>query len=252
MSSTLMFNKIRNFIEYKRCERSPVYFINRYLKYTDFDGREITIKLFDFQKKYIKSVQKNRLNLGAWSRQNGKTTTNVGIVIWNLIFKNNKTIVFYTCNQKMNREISRKIKEFLSFLPKWLVKDSDILFYDNKLSVKNNTCFFMGPLVDIRTRTSIREVDLLVVDEFASIMKDETRQITNLIDNLDNAKISIISNLNQSNIHPFNQLFYQSKMGMNEFKTSRVYWHDHPGRDLVWEKEMIDLLGPLAFSQEYN
>lgn len=246
-----MLNKIKNYIEYERCKRNPIYFINNYLKYTGFNGKETPIKLFDYQEKYIKSVQKNKLNLGAWSRQNGKTITNIAIVVWNLIFKNNETVIVYSFKETMNREIRLKIMEMLSSLPKWLLNETDVVFDNNRILVKYNKCLFMGPLVDIRTRASEKEVNLLVVDEFSLVMNENARNLIATFDNLDKAKISILSTLSPDPFHPFNSLFKDSKMGLNGFVSSQTSWKDNPNRDDAWAKKQMDIIGLIGFNREY-
>ena len=58
--------------EYKRCYKDPIYFAEHYIKIVNVDTGLQTIKLYDYQKKMIRSYVDNRFNITLACRQSGK------------------------------------------------------------------------------------------------------------------------------------------------------------------------------------
>lgn len=58
--------------ELKKCMDDPIYFAERYMKVVHVDKGLIPIRLYDYQKKMIKSMNDNRYSIVLSCRQSGK------------------------------------------------------------------------------------------------------------------------------------------------------------------------------------
>lgn len=89
-------------LEIKKCMDDPIYFAEHYIKVVHVDKGLITIKLYDYQKKIIKALQKNRYNIVLSARQSGKCLSfNTIVTVKHSDYKNGKPFAitigdFYT------------------------------------------------------------------------------------------------------------------------------------------------------------
>ena len=67
--------------ELKKCMDDPIYFAERYMKVVHVDRGLIPIKLYDYQKRMIKSMNDNRYSIVLSCRQSGKCVTGDTIII---------------------------------------------------------------------------------------------------------------------------------------------------------------------------
>ncbi len=58
--------------EFKKCKYDPVYFSEKYIKIVHIDKGVIPIQLYEYQKKMIEGMQKNRHFIALACRQSGK------------------------------------------------------------------------------------------------------------------------------------------------------------------------------------
>lgn len=62
-------------LEYIKCKRRPIYFIEKYMKIINVDDGLVPFKLHDFQKDMIEMYTKNRFSMSLTARQVGKCET---------------------------------------------------------------------------------------------------------------------------------------------------------------------------------
>lgn len=113
-----MQQQIRNFI--KRCERDPVFMIERLIKIKDSQtGDTLDFKLWDFQKDYINSFKSPhnpdgyRFHLVLKSRQLGFSTTTLALLLHKAMFTKNCKIVI-AC--KKQSDASKMLTDELLFM----------------------------------------------------------------------------------------------------------------------------------------
>ena len=58
--------------QYVKCKKDPVYFANNFMKVVSLDKGLVNMQLYDYQKKLIKTFDKNRFTIVKFPRQSGK------------------------------------------------------------------------------------------------------------------------------------------------------------------------------------
>lgn len=106
--------------EILKCKQDPIYFAEKYIKIVHVDHGLIPIKLYDYQKDIIQSITDNRRVTVCTSRQAGKTTTAVAIILHYVLFNEHKTVALLANKGDSAREILDRIQIAFEALPKWL------------------------------------------------------------------------------------------------------------------------------------
>lgn len=107
-------------IEWKRCHDDPIYFIRSYMKIVHIDHGIIPFDLWDFQEKLITDLHNNRLVMGLWPRQQGKSTTIAAYMLHYVLFNSNKTCAILANKATGAREILSRIQMAYELLPFWM------------------------------------------------------------------------------------------------------------------------------------
>lgn len=106
--------------EFLKCKEDPIYFAQNYIKVVHVDKGLIPLDLYDYQREIIKTVKEERNVAVLTSRQAGKTTTAVAIILHYIIFNNHKTVGLLANKGDAAREILDRIKLAFENLPDWL------------------------------------------------------------------------------------------------------------------------------------
>ena len=106
--------------EFIKCARDPIYFSEKYIQIVHVDKGLIPIKLYDYQKEIVEKITNNRRVTVVTSRQAGKTTTAVAVILHYVIFNEHKTCALLANKGDAAREILDRIKIAYEALPKWL------------------------------------------------------------------------------------------------------------------------------------
>ena len=106
--------------EIKKCAADPIYFIERYCKIVSLDRGEILFKLYDCQKRKVKTILDERFVLDMESRQSGKTQTAAACILWYVIFNDTKNVAILANKASAAREVLSRVRFMYERLPKWL------------------------------------------------------------------------------------------------------------------------------------
>jgi superfamily II DNA or RNA helicase len=106
--------------EFMKCASDPIYFSENYIKIVHVDRGLIPIALYDYQKEIIDKITNNRRVAVATSRQAGKTTTAVAVILHYIIFNSHKTVALLANKGDAAREILDRIQIAYEALPDWL------------------------------------------------------------------------------------------------------------------------------------
>lgn len=108
-----------------KCASDPIYFIETYL--TVFDqtsgngGAIIPFKLFESQKRFIKSCLENDFVITNKYRQGGISTVTTAYIAWYLIAHKNRNIAIVADKLETAKdELMKDVVDFIDSLPKWL------------------------------------------------------------------------------------------------------------------------------------
>lgn len=225
--------------EFARCAMDPVYFAEKYIQIVHVDHGLMPITLYDYQNEILQKITKNRRAVAVTSRQAGKTTTAVVVILHYILFNEDKTVALLSNKGDSAREILNRIKIAYEALPKWIQQGVQEW---NKGSVEfENGC----KIIAAATSSSAirgRSISFLYIDEAAFVENwDEFfASVFPTISSGETTKILLTSTPNGLN-H-----FYKTCAGAqaegnewNGYQYINVSWERVPGRDEKWKKEML-------------
>lgn len=106
--------------EFNKCMSDNIYFIEKYVKVVHPDHGFIPLNLYPYQKEIINKITNNRRVVSLASRQCGKTTSAVAVILPYILFNEHKTVALLANKGDTAREILSRIKLAYESLPKWL------------------------------------------------------------------------------------------------------------------------------------
>jgi hypothetical protein len=241
-------DKIQEFI---KCAKDPVYFSEKYIKIVHVDHGLIPIQMYDYQKEIVDKFANNRRTVVVTSRQAGKTTTAVCVILHYVLFNDHKTVALLANKGDAAREILDRIKVAYEALPKWLQQG---VVEWNKGSVEfENGCKIIASAT---SSSAIRgkSISLLYIDETAFVENwDEFfASVFPTISSGNTTKILFTSTPN--GLNHFYKTCEGAREGTNGYQYVRVLWSDVPGRDDKWKHETLSSMDYdyEKFAQEFE
>jgi len=236
--------------ELKKCSENIWTFL-KYVKIVHPDRGRIIYKPYNYQKKLIETVLKNRFNVFLLSRQSGKSTTIAAYALWYAIFNSDKTIGIVSNKQISAIDILHRIAIMYEELPVWL-KPGVESFGKMGIDFDNGTRILVSATSADAFRG--RTINILIADEFAFVRKHVADEFWSAnyptISASEEAKIIIISTpcgvFNQ-----FHTIYTMAERKENEFVSLKFDWRVVPGRDDAWAENQKKNLGARRFKQEY-
>lgn len=237
--------------EYLRCAADPIYFAEKYIQIVHVDHGLISIKMYDYQKEIAIAITDNRRVTVNTSRQAGKTTTAVAIILHYVLFNDYKTVALLANKGDAAREILDRIKIAYEALPKWL-QQGVIEWNKGSVEFENGCKIIAGATSSSAIRG--KSISFLYIDETAFVENwDEFfASVFPTISSGNTTKILFTSTPNGLN-H-----FYKTCEGARENRNGYIYievpWQRVPGRDDKWKKETLEGMDfdTQKFSQEFE
>ena len=240
--------KVQEFI---RCAKDPIYFSEKYIQIVHVDHGLIPIKMYEYQKDIVNKITNHRRCAVVTSRQAGKTTTAVCVILHYILFNDHKTVALLANKGDAAREILDRIKIAYEALPKWLQQG---VVEWNKGSVEfENGCKIIASAT---SSSAIRgkSISLLYIDETAFVENwDEFfASVFPTISSGQTTKILLTSTPN--GLNHFYKTCEGAENNKNGYQFVKVMWYDVPGRDEVWKKETLSSMDYdyEKFSQEFE
>jgi len=226
-------DKIKEFV---KCAKNPAYFAEKYINIVHVDHGLIPIKLYNYQKEIIEKITKNRRVTVVTSRQAGKTTTAVAVILHYILFNDHKTVGLLANKGDSAREILDRIKIAYEALPKWIQQG---VIEWNKGSVEfENGCKIIAAAT---SSSAIRgkSVSFLYIDEAAFVENwDEFfASVFPTISSGTTTKILLTSTPN--GLNHFYKTCEGAKEGTNGYQYVEVPWEEVPGRDEAWRQDTL-------------
>ena len=251
LKGDLVFHRTEDEInEWKKCAADIIYFANTYCKLMTPEGiRQIVLR--DYQVRYLRHLQANRLSIMLSCRQAAKTTSSAIFMLWYVLFNTDKNALVVGNKRKTAVEILDKLKKIFVELPFFL--RPGIYKWNESECVFDNGCRIMAEATTINSGISFT-FHCILSDEFAHLP-------ANILDKFYNnlfptvaaarARFMITSTQNGRN------LFYKLWMGAvnheNEYAPFQVTWdmvpewnpdtHSWDKRDEEWHRKQIANLG---------
>lgn len=239
-----------NVQEYLKCAKDPIYFAENYIKIVHVDRGLIPMKMYDYQKSIVDLITNNRRVAVLTSRQAGKTTTAVAVILHYILFNEHKTVALLANKGDAAREILERIKIAYEALPKWMqqgVKE----WNKGNIELENGCKVFAGSTTSSAIRG--KSISFLYLDEVAFIegYDEFFASVYPTISSGQETKILMTSTPN--GLNHFYKTCEGAKEGRNGYKYLEVMWYDVPGRDEAWKRETLEALDfdMEKFEQEY-
>lgn len=239
--------------EITKCANDPLYFAEKYVKIITLDDGIQPFKPRKYQEEILTKSIDHRKLIVKIGRQSGKTTAIVAMALHYVVFNSEKTVIILAHKGELAREILKRIQFAYELLPKWL--QHGILEYNKgSMEFDNNSRIVTGAT----SSASIRgyTANMVIMDEVAFVdgFEEFFTSVFPTITSGRDSKLVMISTPNGRN-HFFD--FWEKANlpeddGWNGFFPIQATWRDVPGRDEVWKKNEIAVLGDIKFQQEHE
>jgi hypothetical protein len=250
--------------EYVKCANDPVYFCEKYIKVKTLDKGIVPFKLYDYQKKFITEIHKNRFVISKWPRQCGKSTCVTSYICHYVTFNQSVNVAILANRLKTAKEeLFSKLQLAYENLPHFL-QQGVVEWNKTSFKLENGS----RVMCDATSSTAIRggSYNLLLLDEYAFLPSHVAEEFyTSTYPTISagtTTKLIIVSTPNGMN--HFHKLWVDSKRPeghklKNKFVPVEVSWRDtpiSPGspqlRNDTWAQEQIANTSPEQFEQEYG
>lgn len=240
-----------NIVEWAKCKKSPIYFIENYAKLVSLDRGIVLMKLYPYQKRLIKAIHNNRNTIAKLFRQAGKSQCVAAYMAWYCIFNDNKTACILANKMAISREIFSRLQFIIEELPKWLQQGVQE-WNKTSFELENGTrCFCAASSPSAIRGTSI---NFLMCDEFAFLAPNLADEfIASVFPTLSSSKKSkmvIVST--PRGLNHYWKLWTEAEQGLNDFVPVEGKWQEHPDRDQAWADGMLTKLGSVRYAQEIS
>lgn len=249
--------------ERQKCAEDAEYFIEKYCKFKNELGIYDYVQLRPYQRDIIHMATDetydpkhdtvlfaNKKIVLMQSRQTGKTTTSIGIIIHRLLFTKQVTALAVANKRSTSEEIMRKFKEVLKELP-FFLKPGIVNLSMKKIRFDNGS--ILNTAAASKTPATGDSLQLLYIDECAlipsNVIDDYWASVYNTMNSFYNAQI-IVSSTPRGKGNLFHTLWTNGVSKVDGWNSKRVDWWEVPGHDDKWAEEKKKDLGPELFAQE--
>lgn len=242
---------IEDIKELKKCKEDIFHFLT-YIKIIHPDEGRITFNPYEYQKKLFELLIKERFIACLMARQMGKSLSVGAYVLWYSLFNSDKVVGIVSNKESSAIDFLSRIKIMYEELPEWL--KCGVVEYNKKTIVfENGTIIVSGATSKNAFRG--KTANLIVSDELAFVEGDKAEDF--YMSNYPTISVSKYGKfIAISTPNGIGGLFYELYMGgvndLNEFKTLRVDYREHPERDEEWARIQLRNIGQRRFDQEYN
>lgn len=261
LKSDLVFERTPEEIdEYLKCMTDIIYFANNYCSLMTPTGvRRVTLR--DYQIKYLRHLQKNRMSIYLAARQSGKTTTSAIFLLWYLLFETDKNALVVANKEDTAKEILDKTKEIFYEVP-WFLKPGVVKWNEYEI-VLDNKCRIMAKATTMNTGISFT-LHCVLADEFAHLPKNIQRSFyQNLLPTISAANARFMITSTQNGHELFAEIFEAALRGENDYGPFETTWDQVPDfdpvtntwvpRDEAWHRRQVgNLGGEIEFNAQFG
>ena len=238
-------------LEYQKCAKDPLYFMEKYIQIVSLDEGLIPFKLYDFQKKIVKTIHENRFTICKLPRQSGKSTTTISYLLHYALFNPNSNIALLANKSSTARDILSRLQLAYENLPKWLqqgVKN----WNKGNIELENKSTIVAAATSSSAIRGG--SYNIIFLDEFAFVPTNIAEMFFSsvypTISAGKNTKMIIVST--PYGMNQFYKLWIDAENKRNDYVPIEVHWSEVPGRDEDWKEMTIRNTSPEQFQQEFE
>ena len=237
--------------EFIKCANNPTYFSEKYIQIVHVDRGLIPIKMYDYQKEIVEKITNNRRVSVVTSRQAGKTTTAVAVILHYVLFNEHKTCALLANKGDAAREILDRIKIAYEALPKWL-QQGVIEWNKGSVEFENGCKIIAGATSSSAIRG--KSISFLYIDETAFV-ENWDEFFASVFPTISSGKTTkMLYTSTPNGLNHFYKTCEGAKADTNGFEYVEVPWQRVPGRDEKWRKETLAAMDQdtQKFSQEFE
>ena len=239
------------FDEYVQCARDPIYFIENYVKIVNVDKGLVPFRLYDYQRKMVRTFHENRFSICKLPRQAGKSTTVTAFMLWLILFNDNQSIAILANKGRLANDMLAKIQLAYEHLPQWLQQGINTWNKGN-IELENGSKILAAATSSSAVRGG--SYNLIFLDEFAFIHRNTAEQFFSsvypTISSGETTKIIIVSTPN--GLNHYYKMWTDAVEKRSLYIPIDVHWSDVPGRDEKWKEDTIKNTSEEQFRQEFE
>jgi hypothetical protein len=242
--------ELRQEAEWRKCQRSEIYFLENYWHIAHPAHGRILFKLRGAQSKALRRWESNRYSLTLKARQIGWTTLVSAHQFWLAFFHDDQNIIDLSRTERESILLLRKTKYGFKHLPVWMVErgPQSLMEHQQRMGFDNGSQITSMPSASDPARGE--SATLVVVDEWAFLPNPEEAwaSIEPVADV--GGRIIGLSTANGSG-NFFHQLWNGASTGNNKFDAMFFPWSASEDRDEAWYEGKKDSMLPWQLAQEY-
>jgi hypothetical protein len=228
------------------CATNFVYFCEKYVKINHPKNGLVPFTLYDYQKRYVQSLEDHRFLLGVKFRQGGFTTLTAIWLMWRVMFKSNERNMAIARTDREATYICLIVRQVFENLPDFLKPDLKICnTHEIHVEGTNSRLSFCTPQACCG-----KSINYLFIDEAAFILSMDEHWKAMLPTISTGGHCIVLSTTNGVG-NWFNDLLDAAKKGTNEFHIFECSYTEHPDyNNPEWVEEMKKNLGERRWRQE--
>ena len=238
-------------IEFQKCEKDPIYFMETYMKIVSLDEGLVPFKMYDFQKHIVRTIHDNRFTICKLPRQSGKSTTTVSYLLHYALFNPNSNIAILANKSSTARDILGRVQLAYENLPKWL-QQGVINWNKGNIELENKSQIVAAATSSSAIRGG--SYNIIFLDEFAFVPPNIAEMFFSsvypTISSGTKTKMIIVST--PYGMNQFYKLWSDAENKKNDYVPIEVHWSEVPGRDEEWKENTIRNTSPEQFQQEFE
>ena len=238
-------------VEYQKCAKDPLYFMEKYIKIVSLDEGLVPFKMYDFQKKIVNTIHDNRFTICKLPRQSGKSTTTISYLMHYALFNPNSNIAILANKSSTARDILGRLQLAYENLPKWL-QQGVINWNKGSIELENKSTIVAAATSSSAIRGG--SFKIIFLDEFAFVPTNIAEMFFSsvypTISAGKNTKMIIVST--PYGMNQFYKLWTDAENKRNDYIPIEVHWSEVPGRDEAWKEQTIRNTSPEQFQQEFE
>ena len=221
-----------NILEFQKCEKDPIYFMENYIKIVSLDEGLVPFKMYDFQKHIVRTIHDNRFTICKLPRQSGKSTTTVSYLLHYALFNPNSNIAILANKSSTARDILGRVQLAYENLPKWL-QQGVINWNKGNIELENKSQIVAAATSSSAIRGG--SYNIIFLDEFAHVPNNIADQfftsVYPTISSGETTKVFIVST--PLGLNMFYKLWVDAEEGRNNYTPIDVHWAEVPGLSLI-------------------
>ena len=231
--------------EIMKCSQDAIYFIENYCKIVSLDHGLVPFKLYECQKRKVRTILDNRKVILMEGRQQGKTITSAACILWYTLFSDNKTVAILANKAAAAREVMSRYQGMYENLPIW-IQQGIREWNKGSIELENGSKVFTAATAASGIRG--KSVNWLYIDEAAIIPNNVAEEFfTSTYPTIMAGETTSSTPLGYNHFWKF---WNDSEQGINDFVNLFIHYTEIPGRDERWAAEQRGVLGDVKFAQE--